>query len=189
MRPSETPTGSSSSQARPGEPSRRGFLKATAAVLGASMARVPTAKGFEELALPPGTPASRVVIVRHPKVLDGPKVHRPLLGEMVEAALKALTDAPSIEEAWASLLRSDDVIGIKFNRSGRRLIATSDEMAEALVTSLTQAGWKPQQIVLIEAPEGTAEKLGTLPALSGYRSEETTFASGSDRFAAVLDQI
>ncbi len=139
--------------------------------------------------MPPGRPQSRVVHVQSPHAVVGPEVHRTLLGEMLQKALMSLTEASTIGQAWRSVLKPDDVIGLKFNRSGQEVIATTNALADALITSLIEAGWSPNRIVCIEAPEGIEARRGTAPARRGYASQETDFGSGVDRFASVLSQV
>lgn len=171
--------------------SRRGFLGlAAAAVAGEPLQRAARAIDVESATAPPSaTRWSRVVRIRDPHVLDGIAVRRPVLGDMFERSLLALTERPSVAEAWASLLRADDVVGIKFNRSGQDALGTTPAVADVLVASLIQAGWSPQRIVCIEAPSEVSSRLGTTPAIEGFSAVETDFGSGTDRLAAVLDQI
>jgi len=181
---------SSDSNAEPSRPSRRRFLGIAAAAAGGLVLRRSQARAFEgELLMPPGAAPSRVAEVSSAHITDGPTVHRPLLGEMVERVLISLTDEPTPTKAWKSLLGSAEVVGLKFNQSGQTVIATAAVMAETLVVSLTEAGWPPNRVILIEAPAGVAELLGTMPGRAGFAPAPTDFGSGSDQFAAVLGQV
>lgn len=121
--------------------------------------------------------------------MDGPKVHRIVFGEMLDKALTSLTGQVTISEAWRSFLRADDVVGLKFNRSGQQVIGTTDAVADIVISSLESAGISRSNIVLIEAPAGAAQRNGTLAARTGFATSETDFESGSDHFASVLDQV
>ncbi len=170
--------------------SRRRFLGVAASVAGGSLLRsVPSAAASDRLQMPSGVPPSRVVHIRSPYAIVGPEVHRPLLGEMLEKALTSLTGAPTIRQAWLSMLKPDDVIGLKFNRSSQKIIATTNAMADVLIASLVEAGWRPDQIVCIEAPEGIEVRRGTARARRGYASRATDFGSGEDQLASVLSQV
>lgn len=170
--------------------SRRGFLAGLAATAGSGrLHRLDATPRPEKLRVPAGTPRSRVFQVESTHVVDGPRVHRPLLKEMLHEALTSLTDTPTLSEAWRVVLRPDDVVGLKFCRSGQRLIATTETLAEVLIESLVDAGFGPRQIVCLEAPPGVELRAGTTPARRGYASAPTDFGSGADRYAAVLDQI
>ncbi len=145
--------------------------------------------GSRDLGVPPGTPRARVVLAREPRLVDGPVVHRSLLGEMIDKTLMTLTGKPTVREAWHEFLTPDDVIGLKFNRSGQRVIGTTVTMAEVLISSITSAGWRADQIICIEAPPDVEARAGTQRALAGYESRPTDFGSGRDHFAAVLRQV
>jgi hypothetical protein len=108
---------------------------------------------------------------------------------MLERTLTKLTGTRTGGEAWRAILRPDDVIGLKFNQSASEAIATTDALADALFTSIVDAGWAPERIVLIEAPRELVRRYGTMPARRGFATSETDFGSGSDQFAAVLDQV
>jgi hypothetical protein len=108
---------------------------------------------------------------------------------MLQGTLTSLTDTPTIAQAWRSLLHRDDVIGLKFNRSGQQTIATTAVLADALITSLVDAGWRADQIVCIEAPPGVEARAGTRPAHTGHDTKATDFGSGSDQLASVLNEV
>lgn len=173
-----------------GLPTRRRFLGTTLTVAGASLVGAARAGDAEsKLLMPLGTPRSRVVRTRSDEAAVGATVHPTLLREMIASSIMTLTGSDTVQDAWRSILTLDDVIGIKFNRSGAKQIGTSGAMADGLINSLLEAGWSADQIVCIEAAEGVEERYGTTPAAPGYNSEEVDFGSGRDQLAAVLDQV
>lgn len=140
--------------------------------------------------MPTGVPASRVAYIRAAYVVDQSNVHRHILREMLDAAvIRVFPPSSSPNEAWTTVFKPGDVIGLKFNRSGQVGIGTTDTMAEVLITALLTAGFAAEQIVCIEAPEAITSRFGTQPARPGYGSTETKFRGGADQFAAALDQI
>lgn len=166
--------------------SRRGFLGAAAAVA-ASGSWTGVARALAQGG--PLSNLSRVVRAHSPLVLEGASVRRTVLAEMLERSLTSLAGAKSTRDAWRSILSPRDVVGIKFNRSGQAGLGTTPTLADALIVSLHDAGWSPEQIVCIEAPSDTVSRFGTQLMVEGYAPRETDFGSGSDRFAAVLDQV
>lgn len=170
--------------------SRRRFLKVTASAAGGSLLQ-PLARAApeSELRMPRGRPPSRVVQVQSRQVVDGPVVHAALASEMLQKALTSLTGTSTIGQAWQSILKPDDVIGLKFNLSGQEVIGTTSTLADVLIGSIVQAGWRSAQIVCIEAPDGTEARHGTTPAHQGYDSSPTDFGSGADQYASVLRQV
>lgn len=171
--------------------SRRRFLAGSTAAVGAAFARgVPTlAQPAERLTVPPGAPPVIVARVVHRTVNVGATVNQKVLGVMIDTALITLTRQPDAPAAWRQLLRPDDVVGIKFNRSGAEALGTTPAFAEALLGSLVRAGHDPANVVLIEAREGLTKLFSCRPALPGYDREATDFGSGADQLASVLNQV
>jgi len=159
---------------------RREFLAATAA----------TAGGLTLESVGAGPPPSPdVVLVRSDFVARGPQIHQEVLGEMLDSALQRLTATPNTVEAWRRLLRSDDMIGLKFNRSGAEGLGVSGDFADTVIASLLAAGFEARQIVAIEAPEETASTRGLPAPADGWQAQPTDFGSGQDQLANVLDQV
>jgi len=169
---------------------RRTFLRTSIGIAGGSaLANTALAGEPPLLGLAPDQTPARVAMARSGHAVDGPTVHARFVREMFESALTLATRTPSATEAWRSLLSPNDVIGLKFNRSGRRIIATTDVKAEVVVRSLVDAGWKAQQIVCLEVSEATTRRLGTVAPATGFDPRPTRFASGADQLATVLRQI
>ena len=121
--------------------SRRGFLGVAASLTGgAAWQSVRAAQGERRLRLKPDQPISRVVLAREKHLIDGPTVHRGLLAETLEAMLISLTGKSTAKEAWQTILKPDDVIGLKFNRSGQSVIRTSSAMARGSPSMSSPAG-------------------------------------------------
>jgi len=132
---------------------------------------------------------STVVDLRNPMVIAGRQVHENALLGMIEKGICLVTDRAKTRDAWAALFSADDVIGIKFDEVGYEALGTTDVLAHQLVRSLEQAGLSRERIVLIEAPAALARKLGTKLRVFGWQARETSFGSGSERLASVLDQV
>ena len=170
--------------------SRRRFLEMTAAVGGGAILPSALLLGQEPgLRIPLGVKASRVVLARSPRAVAGPTVHRLLWTEMLQSVMTTLTGQPTIAQAWRVILKPDDVIGLKFNRSGQTVIGTTSTTAEVLIQSIIDAGWPAERIVCIEAPAGVEARMGTMPARQGYQAKAVDFDSGIDELASVVDQV
>lgn len=181
----DAPTGK-----RPRRVSRRRFLGVAATLAGGAALRATHAVGGEtRLRLAPDQPLSRVVVARETHLIDGPTVHRTLLAETLQAMLLSLTGKPTPKEAWATILKPDDIVGLKFNRSGQGVINTSSALADVLIESLGSAGWGRSRIVGFEFPREVESNAGTLPPRPGYDAHLTDFSSGADHFASALGQI
>jgi hypothetical protein len=115
--------------------SRRQFLAgASAAVLGARLRLSGQAP-----AAPVQTGKSRVVLVRDLNVLDengNPRAE--VVQDMLDAGLKALTGRPDPQSAWKTIIRPDDIVGIKNNRWP--FLRTTAEVENALKKRILEAG-------------------------------------------------
>ncbi len=168
---------------------RRRFLagaaRAAAPLAAASMATAASSRQFGD------DDEVRSIVVRawSSKRVDGLVDHPSLLRELFEEALAIATGTAAGAEAWHTLLEPDDVIGIKFNRSGGHEFHTTRGVARMLVESLADAGWAPERIVFIETTSQLADLLRTRRAEVGWSETITDFGSGKDQFAAVLDKV
>ena len=163
---------------------RRDFLAASAwAAASVPMARL--------AAFQTGPAEKRVPVVRvaSDHVARGRYIHAAVLAEMLDLTLTRLTARDTAAAAWRSLLRSDDLIGLKFNSSGAEAMATTEPFADAVITSLLAAGYEERQIVAIEAPDAIYHTHGVLRPTRGWQSRQTDFGSGQDQLSAVLDQV
>ena len=113
---------------------------------------------------------SRVVDIRSGRLLHGSIVDRAALGEVVDRGVRALTGAPSSAEAWRAILGGARRIVLKFNSVGARVIGTNRATAQVLVEALSEAGYDPAGITLVEVPRNVPESLGTRKPETGWGS-------------------
>ncbi|KAF0152851.1 MAG: hypothetical protein FD143_779 [Ignavibacteria bacterium] len=126
------------------EKSRRDFLKKTSAgLIGAALlGNIPVslANSFS----PFETLKSKVVLVRHSKVVDQEgNVNLEILAEMLETALTSFNNGKNSADLWNKLFIPKDIIGIKVNLLGLNSIAGSSSVkhyAAMIDTVLRSAG-------------------------------------------------
>ncbi len=158
---------------------------AVGAALGGAFIRQPSATGG-----PTTCPAPpQVVRIRSDQVLRANRVDRRVLREMIDVGVAAALGAADAAEAWTGLLKPDDVIALKFNRSAADALGTTLPMAAALIGSLVDAGFDPAQLVPVEVPPQVYEETGTSLPEPAWASQETDFGSGQDELAGLLDQV
>jgi hypothetical protein len=170
--------------------SRRDFLAGTTAAAAAIAAHA----GEAVLAAPTTQPTRTsthptVVQTRSDIVVNGRRVHPRVLAAMLDAGLTRLTGAPTSQEAWRRILKPDDVVGLKFNRSGAKELGTTEPLADALIQSLMAAGWDPARIVPIEVSPSTYDATRTSRPVTDWDDYEVDFGSGKDELASVLRQV
>lgn len=119
----------------------------------------------------------RVVLIRNPEVLGGDgTVRGPVLTEMLDRAVTALVGAPSAREAWASLLRPGDVLGIKSNVW--RHLATPPELEAAIRRRAVEAGVKDDAITVDDRKIASNPGFQNATALINVRPLRTHHWSG-----------
>ncbi len=183
--------------------SRRDFLAASA---GAAAISLTGARGFGQIvgSGDPGAPGSPiapnargkgdgsrpdVIQVTSDIVVRGRTVHKYAIKEMLSVAVRHAVGAPDLTSAWRSILKPDDVIGLKFNQSAAGALGTTPRMAGAIIESLVEAGFDRRQIVAIETPEEVYRDHGVLRPTHGWSSDEIDFGSGTDQLSDLLNQV
>jgi hypothetical protein len=121
--------------------SRRQFLKSASA---AALLTPALFSGQERTAsLKSGK--SRVILVRDSNVLDeNGQPRQAVVQEMLDIGLKALTDKPDPQSAWKTIIKPDDIVGIKNNRWP--YLRTTAEVENALKKRIMEAGVKEANI-------------------------------------------
>lgn len=169
---------------------RRDFIRNCAALAaGGPVLDVLASSGDGPTVPDPGSPGVDVVQIQSRHVVLGYRTHSLILAEMLDNALRQLTGADTIADAWHSLLQPNDRIALKFNQSGALAIGTTATMAEVLVASLTAAGFPADRLVLMEVPGEVCNTLGVPLADRGWDEQKTDFGSGQDYLAKVLGQV
>jgi len=126
--------------------SRRQFLKgASAAALTAPLSAPRLFSGKAQTAAVPAGGKSRVVIVRDLKVLgDDGLPQQAVVQEMLDAGITALTGKPDPQSAWKTIVRPDDIVGLKNNRWP--YLKTTPEVENALKKRIFEAGVKESNL-------------------------------------------
>jgi hypothetical protein len=120
---------------------RREFIKsASAAALAAPLL---LSAQEEKAAVPAGK--SRVVLLRDLNVLDENGLPRQdVVQEMLDTGLKTLTGKPDPQSAWKTIIKPDDIVGIKNNRWG--YLQTTPQVQNALKGRILEAGVKEDNV-------------------------------------------
>jgi hypothetical protein len=115
--------------------------------VGGSSAATPT----NTLTFPAGmtsAPRARVVVVEHPRATAAFAPQLPVVREMVDYGLTNLTGRPTVAGAWASLVSTQETVGIKVFASPGPMVGTRPGVVEALLASMLASGWSPQHILI-----------------------------------------
>ncbi len=138
---------------------RRDFIKRTAAT-GASLSLLPASTELlaqsDENA---GSAKSRVVEVHAPGVMINPRTaDDDRVREMIEKGIMELTGKKTLKEAWACFVEPDDVVGLKPNGAGQRIMGTHRAILETVADGVRLAGVPDENILLWEQVEEYFDK-------------------------------
>jgi hypothetical protein len=187
---------------------RREFLKKSAILAGATalFSSAPMCRGVRNRAQ-----KSRIVSAAAEDMLIDQKYNPHAVHRAFSAGLKELTDENSLENAWASLFSSDDVVGIKINCIGAPRISSSVESINETINGLKSAGVKENNIIVWDHMDqafrrtglqvnrtqtgvrihGTSDKSGaTIPWTEGFdRDVSITLEDGTlKKFRQLMEQ-
>ena len=120
---------------------RREFIKSASAAAIAAPALLSAQQ--DRAATPAGK--SRVVLLRDISLLDeNGQPRQDVVQEMLDTGLKTLTGKPDPQSAWKTIIKPDDIVGIKNNRWG--YLQTTPQVQNALKTRILEAGVKDSNI-------------------------------------------
>ena len=145
---------------------RRDFIRGTVgATLAVSALGVPWAKGSER----PGQ-SSLVTVVRDKNVMDtGLKVDPKILQAMLDRTVLQVTGKNEIQEAWADLVKPDDIVGLV---PTPHLNPTHPELVDVVKASLMrEVGISEKNIIMAQGGKrrpGKCTALISMPALKGH---------------------
>lgn len=96
----------------------------------------------------PGKYPGKVARITHQNCIVNGKPDETAAYKMVSNAMLQLTDEPELKDAWRQFVDPDDVIGLKVNPIGGRLLSTSHAITRAIIKQLEEAGIDKKQIMI-----------------------------------------
>ncbi len=116
--------------------------------------------------------SSLVTVVRHKNVLDTSRnVNILILEKMIEQTLIKITGRNNIKEAWLSLVKPDDIIGLV---PADYLVSTHDEVIEVVKNSLVESGIPRERIIFAQGGSYKPKKCTALIALPALKAHWLT---------------
>lgn len=96
----------------------------------------------------PGLYPGKVVLTTNPKcVKDGVPQYEEAY-KTLEIAMLALTGEKKLKKAWRKFVSEKDVVGLKLNPIGGKLLSTSHAVTQAIIKQLEESGIKRENIVI-----------------------------------------
>jgi uncharacterized protein DUF362 len=93
-------------------------------------------------------PHARVVIAQDPEATDAFSPRPARIQEMMNRAIIALTEKPTVPDAWRSLLSTQDVVGLKVFSMPGPFSGTRPAVVAAVVSGLLAAGLPSSNIII-----------------------------------------
>ena len=119
---------------------------------------------------PPPLPARSLVYrTENLHAIEDYEVNPEIVRRMVDQLVLAVTGQPNVASAWASLVKSTDVVGIKVCANGAPLFSTHPAVVDAIEAGLIDAGVHPQNIVVWDREERLLRLAGFRAGKDGYR--------------------
>jgi uncharacterized protein (DUF362 family) len=94
----------------------------------------------------PGLFPGRVIEIADSQAIVNNRVSQRVIRRMLDRALRELTEAQDVREAWSKFVEPNDVVGIKINPSGAPACCSSPEIVREIVAGVQSAGVPVQNI-------------------------------------------
>jgi len=108
------------------------------------------------------TPRSKVLIVKNNSLVDPStgNISPIVLKKMINRGMMALTGQKEISSCWKKFFSPNDIVGIKVNCLGGRMIATHPELVTVIMEGLRKAGIPDNQIIIWDRLTEELKKAG-----------------------------
>lgn len=100
-----------------------------------------------KVSLPGKYPGEVVKVSTGTASTDG-KLNQAQIKEAIEKGMRELTGEKDLKSAWLQFVSPTDIIGIKVNPIGGKLLSTKPEVVEAIIEGLIQAGIPRKNIII-----------------------------------------
>jgi uncharacterized protein (DUF362 family) len=140
--------------------------------------------GLTQTPQPSPTP-STVYTVHDPDSIQGYKTSPPVVREMVNRLVLAVTGERDLAQAWRSLVSPNDKIGIKICAAGGELFTTHHDVVTAIVDGLVAAGHPRSSIIVWDRSLGGIKGAGYRPGIDGYQLKAIVPGDGYDPKAVI----
>jgi len=138
---------------------------------------------------PLGQQKSPVYEIYGQYAVRGSKIHIASLRVMFDIGITQVAHMDNVSQAWRCFIHDDDIIALKFTRTASRQISTNQDVAAALLECLYQAGFKPENIMLVGLDDLPSQAQGTRPWHYGWQNKDVNFSTGCGRLAQWVDEV
>jgi len=106
----------------------------------------------------PGRYPGKVTRITHQNCIVNGKPSETEAYKMIKNAMLQLTGESELKDAWLQFISPEDVIGLKVNPIGGRLLSTSHAVTRSVIKQLEEAGIDKKQIIIWDRRQESLEE-------------------------------
>jgi len=138
----------------------------------------------------PGKFPGKVVKVNHSDCFVNGKPSEDIAYQMMKTSMQKLTGEDDLSKAWLQLVSPKDIIGLKVNPIGGKILSTSHAVTKAVIKQLKEAGIPETNIIIwdrrgedLESAGFTAENYPGIKIMSTeYKDDKGSMIDGNGKF-------
>ncbi len=138
----------------------------------------------------PGKFPGKVVKVNHSDCFVNGKPSEDIAYQMMKTSMQKLTGEDDLNKAWLQLVSPKDIIGLKVNPIGGKILSTSHAVTKAVIKQLKEAGIPEANIIIwdrrgedLESAGFTAENYPGIKIMSTeYKDDKGSMIDGNGKF-------
>ena len=138
----------------------------------------------------PGKFPGKVVKVNHSDCFVNGKPSEDIAYQMMKTSMQKLTGEDDLNKAWLQLVSPKDIIGLKVNPIGGKILSTSHAVTKAVIKQLKEAGIPETNIIIwdrrgedLESAGFTAENYPGIKIMSTeYKDDKGSMIDGNGKF-------
>ena len=131
----------------------------------------------------PGKYPGKVIKIHTGDASSSGKLNPAKIKEALERGMMELTGKKDMKKAWAQFVSPEDVVGIKVNPIGGKLLSTKPEVVEVIINGLLRAGVPKENIIIWDRRHFQLADAGfTLERFPGVRISGTEIKGPNNEF-------
>lgn len=138
---------------------------------------------------PLGRQKAQIYDVYGDYVIRGAKVHQKSLRLMLTTGIKKLSGMDDPAQAWRCFIHDEEVVALNFTTVNGKSLSTNTDLAGALLDCLYQAGFKPENFMIVGLAELPPQAQGTRPWRYGWQEQPTDIGTTEVHLARWLEEV
>ncbi len=138
---------------------------------------------------PLGQQKAQIYDVYGEYVIRGAKIHQKSLRLMLTTGIKKMTGLEDPAQAWRCFIHDDEVVALNFTTVNGKSLSTNTNLAGALLDCLYQAGFKPENFMIIGLADLPSQAQNTRPWHYGWQEQPTDIGTTEVHLASWLEEV